>query len=178
MSPDPFFPRSAPQGDDGLRVRVALGGDAFDIARIYNHYVDVGGATFDATPWTLEFAKGLLAAAKPEAWFVADEKGDVIGWASVRRYSLRHGYRFTCETAIYLDPVAVGRGVGDALQIRLEEHCRKSGVHHAVAKVIADNERSMAFHHRYGYELVGIQKEIGHMNGQWTDVAILQKIFE
>ncbi len=57
------------------------------------------------------------------------------------------------------------------------EHCRDCGIHHAVAKVIADNSRSMAFHQRFGYELVGIQKAIGHMNGKWTDVAILQKIF-
>lgn len=161
-----------------MRVRAALGSDAFDIARIYNHYVDVGGATFDKTPWTLEFAKGLVAAAEPEAWFVAVEQAEVIGWASVRRYSLRHGYRFTCETAIYVDPVAVGRGVGDALQNRLESHCRKSGIHHAVARVIAVNRRSMAFHYRCGYELVGIQKEIGHMDGQWVDVAILQRVFE
>ena len=42
---------------------------------------------------------------------------------------------------------------------------------------LADNQRSIAFHRRYGYELVGIQKEIGHMEGKWTDVAILQRLF-
>ena len=101
----------------------------------------------------------------------------MIGWANVRRYSLRYGYRLTYETGIYLDQTAIGRGVGDVLQSRIEEHCRECGIHHAVAKIVADNQRSMAFHYRRGYELVGIQKEVGHMDGKWVDVAILQMIF-
>jgi phosphinothricin acetyltransferase len=165
-------------GDHGVQVRMASDQDALGIARIYNHYVDGGGATFDTVHWTTEQVIKLLKGPKPEGWLVAVENATVIGWASARLYSLRHGYRFTCETAIYLDPTAVGRGIADLLQWRLEEHCRQCGIHHAVARIIASNERSMAFHRRHGYELVGIQKEIGHMDQKWTDVAMMQKIFQ
>jgi phosphinothricin acetyltransferase len=167
----------AGRSGEGAEVREAAAEDAAAIARIYNHHVDIGGATFDTRHWAAEDIVTLINIARPEGWFVALTAQRVIGWASVRRYSLRHGYRFTCETAIYLDPEAIGSGVSDLLQRRVEQHCRQQNLHHAVAKVVADNERSMAFHYRYGYELVGIQKEIGHMDGQWVDVAILQKIF-
>lgn len=163
--------------DHGAHVRVATDRDASDIASIYNHYVDIGGATFDNDHWTTDQVIELLNGRKPTCWLVAVDEDVVIGWSSACPFSHRYGYRFSCETAIYLTPASLGRGVGDALQVRLEQHCRECGIHHAVARIIADNERSMAFHRRYGYELVGIQKEIGHMNDQWADVAILQKIF-
>ena len=48
---------------------------------------------------------------------------------------------------------------------------------YAVAKIVAGNDRSLAFHQRYGYQFVGTQKEIGRINDQWVDVVILQRIF-
>jgi phosphinothricin acetyltransferase len=176
MSPTAPPESNSPRHSD-VRVRAACNADAFDVARIYNQHVDVGGTTFDNVHWTTEKMHQLLEAGKPEGWYVAVQDDAVIGWANVRRYSLRYGYRFSCETGIYLDQSAIGRGVGDVLQSRIEEHCRECSIHHAVAKIVADNQRSMAFHYRRGYELVGIQKEIGQMDGKWVDVVILQKIF-
>lgn len=173
---------STPHESDAIRphdihVRAACIADALDIARIYNQHVDAGGTTFDTVHWTSEQMHQTLGSEKPEGWYVAIKDDRVIGWANIRRYSLRHGYRFTYETGIYLDQSCVGRGVGAILQNRVDEHCRENSIHHAVAKIVADNERSMSFHHRCGYELVGIQKEIGHMDGKWVDVAIMQKVF-
>jgi L-amino acid N-acyltransferase len=163
--------------NSSVLVRAATSADAGAIAEIYNSHVDLGGSTYDTQHWTPESVQQLLDCSAPDGWFVAEELGQVVGWSSARRYSLRYGYRFTCETAIYLSPSAYGRGIADALQQRLELHCREHKMHHAVAKIIADNQRSLAFHRRYGYELVGVQKEIGHMRGEWSDVAILQKIY-
>ena len=158
-------------------VREAQKKDAGSIARIYNHYVKVGGSTFDNQPWTTGETSVRLSEETPNGWFVAEDELDILGWASVRRYSARFGYRFTCESAIYLDPIAVGCGIGDRLQARIEEHCAQHTIHHAVARIAADNGRSIAFHRRHGYEMVGIQKEIGRINDRWVDVAIMQKVF-
>jgi phosphinothricin acetyltransferase len=179
-------------------IRQATRDDAGAVAEIYNHYVEVGGSTFDCDPWTPVQAASHIESEPPDVWFVASEKGSdpnsakhpkgrsgywgltpfqILGWASVRRYSLRSGYRLTCETAIYLSPESIGTGVADALQHRVDEYCGQQGMHHAVAKIIADNQRSISFHHRHGYELVGIQKEIGRIDNHWVDVAILQKIY-
>lgn len=165
------------QQTSDLKVRPATGYDAAFIAEIYNHYVDVGGATFETEHWTTSKATKFLQSDPPDAWFVAQSGSNFLGWASARRYSPRGGYKFTCETAIYLSPPAVGEGVADALQQSIDDHCRNHQMHHAVAKIIADNERSMSFHRRHGYELVGIQKEIGLIDHNWIDVAIMQKIY-
>ena len=94
-----------------VEVRLARDEDAASIARIYNHYVGAGGSSFDDQHWTADQTSKRLAAPYPEGWFVAADDRDLWGWASVRRYSARFGYRFTCESAIYLDAAALGSGV-------------------------------------------------------------------
>lgn len=174
--------RQPDQGDSAhqkqLRVRKANQRDAGAIARIYNYHVDLGGSTFDTEHWSDEQVRRLLQPLAPEAWLVAEHPDSILGWASARWYSMRHGYRLTLETAIYLKQSAMGTGVATPLQQRLEQHCRQHGIHHLVAKIDADNQRSVAFHHSQGYELVGIQKEVGHLNGHWKDVVILQKLLQ
>ena len=160
------------------QVRKANERDAGAIARIYNYHVDLGGSTFDTEHWSEEQVRRLLQPLGPEVWLVAECPDSILGWASARWYSMRHGYRLTLETAIYLKQSAMGTGVGRPLQQQLEQHCRKNGIHHLVAKIDADNQRSVAFHHSQGYELVGIQKEVGFLNGHWKDVVILQKILQ
>lgn len=162
-----------------MAIRKAQPPDAESIASIYNEYVDRGGATFDAVHWSQEQVIKQLENPPPDAWFVAvhEETGFVHGWASVHRFSLRHGYRFSLETAIYLRPDSHGAGIADRLQQRLDEQCLESGIHHLMAKIVADNERSLAFHRRHGFEMVGVQREVGNMVGHWIDVAIMQKVY-
>ena len=162
---------------DEARVRRAVAMDATSIAGIYNHHIEIGGSTFDTQDWTDAEVREMMDTPSPDAWFVAEVNGQIVGWSSSRQYSNRHGYRFTCETAIYLHPDSTGYGIGDQLQTHLEQHCHESEIHHAVAKIVSNNQRSISFHQRYGYQIVGIQKEIGRMNGIWTDVTIMQKIF-
>ncbi|EMI15960.1 Phosphinothricin N-acetyltransferase [Rhodopirellula maiorica SM1] len=166
-----------PPSDFSIRIRHATENDASRVAEIYNHYVDVGGATFDTVHLSSEMVGQRIKQPRPDGWYVAASADYVLGWASARRYSDRFGYRFCCETAIYIAPDGQGRQIGNQLQQKIDQHCIDCNLHHAVARIIADNQRSLAFHYRHGYEMVGIQKEIGRMNDQWVDVAILQKIF-
>jgi len=60
----------------------------------------------------------------------------------------------------------------------LIERARAYDYHHLVAKLWAANERSRALHRKFGYTLVGVQQEIGRVEGRWRDIAIMQKILE
>ncbi|TWU45352.1 N-acyltransferase YncA [Novipirellula aureliae] len=160
-----------------LNIRKAVSDDAEQIAAIYNLYVDQGGSTFDTVHQTCSVIAGRIGAEPPEGWYVSETNGRVSGWACARRYSERQGFKLTCETAIYISPSEFGKGIADQLQFAIDQHCMEHHLHHAVARIIADNQRSMAFHYRHGFELVGIQKEIGWMNNAWVDLAILQKLY-
>ena len=45
------------------------------------------------------------------------------------------------------------------------------------ASIRAENDASIRFHERHGFEQVGRQREVGYVRGRWADVLIMQRIF-
>lgn len=113
-----------------------------------------------------------------ECLLVLSDGNRVQGWGVVKRYSDRPGYSVACETSIYFDQGATGQGLGSKLQKALIDMVRAFSYHHIVVKIWAGNEGSLRFHEGFGFELVGIQKQVGFLDGKWIDVAILQCLLE
>jgi L-amino acid N-acyltransferase YncA len=156
-------------------IRDATPSDAADIAAIYSESVARGDATMDEAPWSAAHVTGLMAKhGDREGFIVLEQAGVVLGWGVFKRYSPRSGYRFAGETAAYLRRTQTGRGYGSRIKRALIERCRQAGYHHLVARVFADNAVSVVYNQRLGYEVVGIQRQIGFRGGQWVDVMILQ----
>jgi phosphinothricin acetyltransferase len=163
-----------------LTVRDAVLADAPVIAELYNAYVGNGYITFDMDGKPLAHFEAKLAAADPlEAWLVAqDPDGVVQGYGCLFQYSDRCGYKTTGETSVYLAPGQQRRGIGSALKRALIVAARERGYHHLVAKLVADNEASLQYNLKLGYEIVGTQRETGFVNGRWHDVIIMQLILD
>ena len=51
---------------------------------------------------------------------------------------------------------------------------RTTGFHSIVARVESSGEASMALHRACGFDLVGIEREVGRKFNRWLDVAVLQ----
>ncbi len=47
----------------------------------------------------------------------------------------------------------------------------------APAKGAASGAASIALHHKHGFELVGVEREVGRKFGRWLDVTLMQRIF-
>ena len=107
---------------------------------------------------------------------MAEGDAGVAGWGIVKRYSDRPGYAIACETSLYVAEAENGRGIGSELLGALIRRAHELGYRHLVAKIMASNERSVAFHERRDYELVGRQRRIGIVNGSHQDVVILQRL--
>jgi len=158
-------------------VRRAANRDAGRIAEIYSAAAAAADSTMDVAPVeAAEVAGWIVNLAETETILVVEEHGRVLGWGIAKKYSPRLGYARTAETSVYIDRAHVGRGLGSILQRELIGWCRDAGFHHLVAKVWADNGPSLVMHRRFGYETVGVQREIGLVRGIWRDVAILQLI--
>jgi L-amino acid N-acyltransferase YncA len=157
------------------RVRNAEPGDSPRIAEIYNQSILARDSTMDTEPVSgdvvLEWVRGLGAR---EYLGVVELEARITAWGIVRRYHPRPGYRRAAETSVYVDRSLTGQGYGSAMQTVLMEFCRQNAYHHIVAKIWAANDGSIRMHQRFGFELVGIQREIGYVDGQSRDIAILQ----
>ena len=158
-------------------IRDARLDDAPDIAAIYNESIAARDSTMQLHFVDAEIVGGWIRTqGEREAVLVLGEKETIVGYGIIKRYSDREGYRFAAETSVYLRRNRTGDGLGTDLQAALIDRCRAYDYHHLVAKLWAANERSRALHRKFGYTLVGVQREIGQVEGEWRDVAIMQNI--
>ncbi len=147
------------------------------IASIYNEHIKLGTATMDEelkssndiNNWVTNFSNR-------EKIYVIVKENTLIGWGIIKRYSDREGYRYACETAIYLTGNETGKGYGSEMKKHLIEQCKLMDYHHMIAKIFAGNTASIEYNKKLGYTTVGTQKEIGFRNGEWLDVVIMQLI--
>jgi phosphinothricin acetyltransferase len=157
-------------------VRDAEPEDAPAITAIYNESIAAQDSTMQLEAVGVETVERWIRdAGEREAVLVLVEADAVVGYGVVKRYSDRGGYRYAAETSVYLWRNRTGEGLGSRLQAALIDRCRGYNYNHLVAKLWAENERSRALHRKFGYELVGVQREIGYVDGEWRDVAIMQK---
>lgn len=162
---------------DSALIRQAGPDDAGAIAEIYTESIQARDSTMDTEPWSRDAARDLLRRLTGrETVVVLETDGQVVGWGIIKKYSNRPGYRVACETSLYVRRDRSGRGHGTAIQHELHRHARRLGYHHIVAKIWADNERSIGMHRKLGFTMVGIQQEIGLVDGMRRDIALMQRI--
>ena len=158
-----------------IQVRSYLTQDCQAIANIYNEAIAKGGITMDCEPYPAAKIVDLVdKLGDRETILVAEIEGDVVGWGIIKKYSDRPGYNLCCETSIYLKSSATKKGYGRILQSALLEQVKAFDYHHFVAKIVASNQNSIKFHEKFGFEIIGVQKEIGFYRGRWYDMAIMQ----
>ncbi len=158
-----------------LSLRTAVLDDAEQMREIYNHYVIHSTATFDLVPRTVEDQREwLLARQGVFAAIVAVDGGEVVGFASLSPYKERPAYRTTVEDSIYVRAEEHGRGVGRLLLSHLVGVARASGFHAIIGRIEAGGTASRALHQACGFELVGIEREVGRKFNRWLSVAVMQ----
>jgi len=145
---------------------------------IFNENILAGDATLWQNPFTLEDLQELHSTlGEREKMFVAAHGDQVIGIGFIKKYHPKKGYDYACDTSVFLRRNQLRKGYGTQFKQFILAECRRLNYHHAVAKILATNQASINYNLKQGYEMVGIQKEIGRCNDQWVDVAILQYIF-
>jgi phosphinothricin acetyltransferase len=158
-----------------MHVRLATIDDAAALRAIYNLEVESSTATFDLVARSLEDQRTWLAARSGAfAAVVAVDDGEVIGFAALSPYKERAAYRTTVEDSVYVRRDQQGRGVGRVLLEHIVELAGASGFHAVMARIEAGSEASRALHAACGFELVGIEREVGRKFGRWLDIALMQ----
>ena len=158
-------------------IRRANLADAEAIRQIYNIEVTGSPATLDLVPRTPEEqASWMVAHSGVYPVIVADEGGQVVGFASLSPYRPRPGYATAVEDSIYVAAQHRGNGVGRQLLSEAVVMARTHGFHSIVARVSATQQASVALHEACGFDLIGVEREIGRKFGRWVDVALLQRL--
>jgi len=160
-----------------VEIRLVERRDAEGVRVIYNHYVAESTALFDLVPRTLgaqiqwidEHSGGHPAV-------VAVVEGRVVGFGSLTAFRSRPAYATTVEDSVYLLPGFEGRGIGRRLLEKLVALAEAHGFHTVIARISGGNEASIALHEACGFELVGVEREVGRKFGRWLDVVEMQRM--
>ncbi|MBT3139451.1 GNAT family N-acetyltransferase [Phaeobacter gallaeciensis] len=157
-----------------MRVRPATQKDADAICLIMNAMIQDTLNTF--TTKLRDPASVVDDMAQRGAGFlVAEDQGQVVGFATYGPFRNGPGYSHTQEHSIQLSAEARGRGVGRALMMQLEQVAQDRGVHILVAGISAPNQAAIQFHRALGYTEVGRMPEVGFKWGEWLDLVLMQK---
>lgn len=163
----------------GTLVRDAREADLPAVRAIFNHWIEHSTASFRTVPDT---------EAQTRAWFdgrgpghpvlVAEEAGEVVGWASLNPHKPTGGHRHTVELSVYLSDGARGRGLGRTLLAALLVRARAAGHHAVLGGVCTEQEASVRLHEAMGFTKVAHYREVGFKFGRWLDVAYFEKLLD
>lgn len=158
-------------------IRAATLADIPALLAIWNPVIRETLVTFasvEKTPETLaamietRFADGF-------AFLVAEDGGDITGFATYAQFRGGDGYARTMEHTVILAPSARGKGTGRALMQATEQHAAGRGAHTIYAGVSEANPEGRAFHAALGYRELAILPEAGWKFGQWIGLVLMQK---
>lgn len=160
-------------------IRPAQLSDAQGIADIYNREVLGSTATFDLVPRSVDDQRTWLRERSgAHAVLVAEDHAPnpvvLTGFASLSPFRNRPAYSTTVESSVYVHHDYRRRGIARELMIDLLATARSHGFHSIIARVADSQEASLALHQSLGFELIGVEREVGRKFGRWLDVSVLQ----
>lgn len=159
-----------------ISIRAAQLQDAGSVAAIYAHHVAHGTASFDTVARSSEDTAAKIAECEAKGWpfLVAELDGQVAGYAYATQFRDRPAYASTCENSIYIDPKAIGRGIGTCLLAALVEASEQAGFRQMIAVVGGAEPASIALHCKLGFREAGRMRSVGRKHGRWLDTVYLQ----
>jgi phosphinothricin acetyltransferase len=158
-----------------IDLRAATVDDSEAIRAIYNLEVETSTATFDLVPRSRAAQREWLAVRSgAHTVVVAVDGEEVVGFASLSPYKERAAYRTTVEDSVYVQRDRHGQGIGRTLLNAILDTAQASGFHAVMARIEASREASRGLHTACGFQLVGVEREVGRKFNRWLDVALMQ----
>lgn len=158
-----------------MNIRQVKIEDAAQVAEIYNYYIQNTHHTFETEPLGVdEMQKRIGEITEKYPYLVAEEDGEIIGYACAARFRLRQAYEYSVEVSIYVKNAAKQKGVGTRLYETLFAELAETDVHIIVAGISLPNDVSVRFHEKFGFTKVARFREIGYKLGRWIDVGYWQ----
>jgi len=161
-----------------LHIRPATPDDVAAIAFIYGHHALHGTGTFEEEAPSIADMADRLAKVRARGWpwLVAENDGEIVGYAYAAQFRDRAAYRFAAEDSIYIHPDHMGLGVGRALLDALMAASHEAGFQRMFA-VIGDsgNTGSIRLHERAAFDHCGKLDKAGFKFGRYLDVVFMQR---
>ncbi|MBB6454800.1 phosphinothricin acetyltransferase [Salirhabdus euzebyi] len=161
-----------------MKIRKCSQDDLPKIRSIMNHYINHSTTIFDLEPKTEEDLNTWYSNYKNTVYplIVAEVEGEVVGYAYLSPYRPKAAYSKTVELSVYTSPDYQGKGLGSKLMKAILQEGMEQEFHTVLSFITTENQNSIAFHEKFGFEFVGNLKQVGYKMDKWLDVNIYQLI--
>jgi L-amino acid N-acyltransferase YncA len=106
---------------------------------------------------------------------LAEENGQVVGYAYAVPFRKRPAYRYCVKHSIYVHHDHLHRGIGRKLMSALIDACAAAGFRQMIGYIDAANRASLGLHETFGFRQVGYLPSVGYKFGHWTDTVMVQR---
>jgi L-amino acid N-acyltransferase YncA len=162
-----------------IKFEVVTERDFEIIKEIYDFYIENSTATYYTEKISIEELKAFTPCGdKKYKSYMILAGSEVCGFCYFAQYKKRQAYDRTAEVSIYLKPDAIGKGIGNAALLQLENAARESGIAVLIGIISGDNGNSIRLFEKNGYEKCGHLKKIGEKFSRVLDVVFYQKMVD
>src|SRR4249919_2002082 len=169
-------PRMRESGHD-LIVRTSTEVDVPAMIDIYSHHVQRGLGEYEFEEMHPEDIKrrrkNMLKRRLPH--LVAERAGVIVGYAYAVPFRKRPAYRYAVKHSIYVHKDHLHSGIGRLLLPALIDACAAAGFRQMFGYIDGSNTPSQKLHEGFGFERVGLLKDVGFKFGRWTDSLLMQR---
>jgi L-amino acid N-acyltransferase YncA len=161
-----------------IRIRPYKIEDTPAILEIINYNILNSTALYDYKPRTLENQVAILdeKISKEFPVIVATENEMVVGFGYYSEFRFREAYKFTVEHSVYAHPNHLGKGIGKLILESLILLAKAQKLHTMIGVIDAENQSSIDFHKKFGFEIAGTIKESGFKFNRWLHSVFMQKM--
>ena len=165
-------------------TRIATISDAKELLDIYAPYVTDTAISFEYdVPSLEEFEARITDILKKYPYLVAENNGEILGYAYTHAFVGRAAYDHAVETTIYLKEGRTKMGIGRMLYEALERISSAQNILNMNACIGYPEPpdehltmNSVQFHEHMGYRMVGTFHNCGYKFGTWYHMVWMEKM--
>jgi len=148
------------------------------ILEIINYNILNSTALYDYEPRTLENQISIFDDKLKKGFpiIVATENENVVGFGYYSEFRFREAYKFTVEHSVYAHPDHIGKGIGKLILENLIYLAKEQNLHTMIGVIDAENQSSIEFHKKFGFEIAGTIKDSGFKFDRWLHSVFVQKM--
>ncbi len=163
-----------------IKIRNYQTQDTEAIVEILNHYIANSTALYDYDPRSIEQQLAIFKEKLQKGFpvIVATIDAVLVGFGYYSEFRFREAYKFTVEHSVYVAENEHGKGIGKVLLQHLITLAKEQKLHTMVAVIDSENQGSIKFHEKSGFEIVGTIKESGYKFDRWLHSVFMQLLLE
>ena len=169
-----------------IMIRNAIPEDATAILNIYSYYIENTAITMEyVVPTVEQFETRIRRTLENYPYLVAEQDGEIVGYAYAGRFHERAAFFRSVEVSIYLDRTVHKSGLGRRLYEELESRLKELGMLNVYASIAyTDNEdeylnnNSTHFHEHMGYKQVARFNLCAYKFNRWYDLIWMEKFLD